>query len=325
MTQLNMVQAINEALRLEMRRDESVVLFGQGIRGNLYGSTKGLLDEYGPDRIIDTPISENAIGGIALGMALTGYRPLVETNGGFLCAGFEETIHLPSHWRLTHGGEVSVPMVTLVNAGGRAGLGTDHGTYPTGLLLQYPGLKIAVPSTPADAKGLVTTALRDDDPVFVVKHTSLSGIRGEVPDGEHTVPFGRASVRRAGTDVTIVASAYSTVMALQAAETLEPDVSVEVVDLRTLNPLDESTVLDSVAKTGRAVVVDDDMRRGGIVAELSALIMERAFDSLRAPVARVGRDPVPLPAGMIYEAAVMPSVDSIIDAVRSVATHVEVA
>ena len=315
MRTLRLSEAVNEAIREEMAQDERVLLYGVSVGAGLMNEAKGLSEEFGSERCFTTPISENSNAGMAIGLALAGYRPIVaHLSGGFVFAGFEETVPSAAEWRATHGGVLSLPLVWLVRAGGGFQTGASHSHFLSGTLLQFPGIKIAVPSTPYDAKGLMKSAIREDNPVVFLTPLRMGALIGEVPEGDYTVPFGQAQVLREGAHVTVVSFSAGTSMALQVADQLSPDVDVEVVDLRTLEPLDLDTILASVEKTGRLVVVDEDVARGGVSAEIAALVMENAFGSLHAPVQRVGRLNVSLPAGPL-EAAVLPDAAAIRKAV----------
>lgn len=319
MRKLRMVQAINEAIEEEMRRNDHVLLYGESVQGGLLGVTGGLVEKFGEDRVLDMPICENSMNGMAIGLSLTGYRPIVEHSvAAFMFGGFEESFIAAPQWRLTHGGKVSLPLVWLTHHGARGGTGADHSLHPTSMAMQRPGMKVAVPSTPYDAKGLMKAAIRDDNPVLFMKHFRLAGLRGPVPEDDYVIPFGVADVKRQGSDVTIISSSFSTTMALAVAAQLQGEVDVEVVDLRTLTPLDEGTILESVEKTGRAVIIDEDILRCGVGAEISSIIVEESFGSLHAPVRRLGRQNVPLPAGVTMEEHVLPSEQQLLSAVRSV-------
>ena len=312
-------QAIREAIANEMARDRRVVLFGESVEGSVGGTEARGLTEAFPDQVFDTPITENSTAGMALGMALCGYRPIVHTMmAGFMLGGFEETVPIAANWRAIHGAKAPpIASVTIAPGGGGVGMGQEHTVFPTGLLAHFPGLKIAVPSNAADAKGLMTAAIRDPNPVVILPHLALTMSRGDVPEGEYVVSLGKARTVRTGTQATIAASSLSTVLSMTAADRLSAEgVDVDVIDLRTLEPLDLPAILESVARTGRLVVVDDDIARCGMSAEISALVMEQGFESLRAPVQRVARSNLALLAGETLESAMIPSVDKIIAAVR---------
>ena len=317
MRQITMIQAIREALVEEMRRDETVFIMGESIRGGVYPHTEKLIDEFGPERVLDTPLAENGIMGAAIGAALAGYRPIADMMyADFMLIGADE-ISKAGQWHFLHGGKVNVPLVYLAANGGGLMIANDHSKMMTGYILHTPGVKCAVPSTPYDAKGLLKTAIRDNNPVVYLWHKNMFMERGEVPEEEYTVPFGQAAVRREGTDVTVVAYAMMAKWALQVAEELEGRISVEVIDPRTLEPLDLDAILRSVEKTMRLVIVDEDIERGSFASELSALVMEQGFDLLDAPVMRVCARSLPLPGGHL-ERSVLPQKGQIAAAIEAV-------
>ncbi len=301
MTQMRYREALNAALREELRRDESVVLLGEdiGVFGGAFKVTEGLLEEFGESRVRDTPISENTIVGVGVGAAMTGLRPVVELMTiNFALLAFDQIINHAAHIHYMFGGQARVPLVVRMPEGAGHQLGPTHSHCLEAMFLQVPGLLVAVPSTAADAKGLLKSAIRDENPVIFIEHESLYGVRGDVPDDdEHLVGFGRARTAREGSDVTIVGVSRMARTAERAAETLagKHGVAAEVIDPRTLRPLDLDTILGSVAKTNRCVVVEEGWPHGGVGANLAALICEQAFDELDAPVARVTGADVPMP------------------------------
>ncbi len=308
MSELRYREALNQALREELRRDERVLLMGEdiGVFGGAFKVTAGLLEEFGEKRVRDTPISENTFVGIGVGAAMTGLRPVVELmTVNFALLAFDQIVNHAAHIHYMFGGQARVPLVVRMPQGAGHQLGPTHSHCLEAMFLHVPGLLVATPSTPADAKGLLKTAIRDENPVIFIEHESLYGVRGEVPgppapdaDGdEHLVDFGRAAVRREGSDVTIVGVSRMALTAERAAERLasEHGVQAEVIDPRTLRPLDLDTILASVAKTNRCVVVEEGWPHGGVGANLSALISEQAFDDLDAPVRRVSGADVPMP------------------------------
>jgi acetoin:2,6-dichlorophenolindophenol oxidoreductase subunit beta len=318
MSSIRFASAIHDAIHEEMRRDARIYTYGVNTR--VMAETMGLMGEFEIDRAFETPISENSISGMAIGMALAGYRPIVfHSSGGYVYAGMEEMVAEASTWRLTHAGKVSVPLVWVIAAGGGYQTGASHSHFPVGEFMHHPGIKIVVPSNPADAKGLMKTAIRDDNPVVVFSQLGLNAMVGEVPDNEYAIPFGQANVPRSGTDVTVVAYSAGTNSALRVAEKLGGSISVEVIDLRTIEPLDLDCILQSVEKTGRLVVVDQDTSRAGVSSEISALVSERAFGSLQAPVARVARRDIPVPGGPL-EKVVLPNDDRLAEAIEGVMT-----
>jgi len=301
MSELRYREALNAALREELHRDERVVLLGEdiGVFGGAFKVTAGLLDQFGERRVRDTPISENTIVGVGVGAAMSGLRPVVELMTiNFALLAFDQIVNHAAHMHYMFGGQVSVPLVIRMPQGAGHQLGPTHSHCLEAMFLHIPGLLVAVPATPADAKGLLKTAIRDENPVIFIEHESLYGVRGEVPEGEDiTVDFGRARVAREGTDVTIVGVSRMALTAERAAEILaaEHGVQAEVIDPRTLRPLDLATILASVGKTNRCVVVEEGWPHGGVGANLAALIAEHAFDDLDAPVARVSGADVPMP------------------------------
>jgi pyruvate dehydrogenase E1 component subunit beta len=320
MAQIRYREALNAALREELRRDERVVLIGEdiGVFGGAFKVTEGLLEEFGERRVRDTPISENTIVGVGVGAAMTGLRPVVELMTiNFALLAFDQIINHAAHIHYMFGGQARVPLVVRMPEGAGHQLGPTHSHCLEAMFLQVPGLLVAVPSTPADAKGLLKTAIRDENPVIFIEHESLYGVRGEVPeDEEHLVGFGRARVAREGSDVTIVGVSRMARTAERAAETLasEHGVAAEVIDPRTLRPLDLDTILMSVAKTNRCVVVEEGWPHGGVGANLAALICEQAFDDLDAPVARVTGADVPMPYSKPLEDSAYPHEPQIVNA-----------
>ena len=318
MRQIAFIQAINEALDEEMARDEKVFIVGEDVQSGVFGASRGLVSKYGTERVMDTPLSETAVAGAALGTAMAGYRPVAD----FMFADFmwccaDEIFLKAAKWHFIHGGRVNLPMVLFANMGGYARIGPEHSQCPESVVMHNPGLKLVVPADPYSAKGLLKTAIRDDNPVVFFYHKRLLGIQGEVPEEEYTVPFGVADVKRQGTDVTVVATAYMVQLALLAAEEMKDRVSIEVVDPRTLEPLDIDTIVESVKKTGRVVIVDEDTKRCGVTAEIGMQIVEKAFDSLDAPIRRVAAANMPI-AGGYMEQYVLPKQSDVVDAVEAV-------
>ena len=321
MAELRYRDALREALREELLRDERVFLMGEDIGkyGGSYAVTKGLLDEFGPERVRDTPIAESGIIGAGIGAAMAGMRPMVELmtiNFSFLA--LDQLVNSAAKLYYMSNGQINIPMVVRMASGGGSQLAATHSHSLEGLYAHFPGLKVVCPSNPADAKGLLKRAFRDDNTVIFIEHTALYGIKGEVPDDpDFMVEFGQANVLREGTDVTIIGYSGSVWQATRAAEMLKEQegISAEVIDLRTLAPLDIDTVIASVKKTNRAVIVEDDWKFGGFGGELSAQIMERAFDWLDAPVARVSGKDVPMPYNRNLEFAALPSEEDVVEAV----------
>jgi pyruvate dehydrogenase E1 component beta subunit len=307
---------MNEALREEMRRDPSVYVTGLGLYpSTAEGATLGLVDEFGEQRVRSAPMSETAIAGSCVGAALAGMRPVAELHlADFAFCALDEILSKAGKWRYTHGANdaMTLPIVFLEGIGGYVSAAAEHSQSPLALYWHSPGLKIAVPATPHDAKGLLKTAVRDDNPVLFFTHKLLIEEEGPVPDDEYLVPFGVAEIRREGDDVTVVATSYMVNLALQAAESLASrGVEVEVVDPRTLEPLDIEAIIESVRKTSRLVIVDEDTERCGVGAEIGAQVMERAFEALQAPVRRVANPNLPIPYSPPLEEAVLPSVATI--------------
>jgi len=318
MRELRFIQAINEALREEMQRDEKVFIIGEDVQAGTFGATTGLVQQFGPERVMDTPLSETAVAGAAIGAAMAGWRPVAD----FMFADFmwccaDEVFLKAAKWHFIHGGKVNLPVVLFANIGGGARVGPEHSQCPESIVMHTPGLKLAIPSTPYDAKGLLKTAIRDNNPVVYFYHKRLGGTMGEVPEDEYDVPFGVADVKKEGTDVTIVATSYMVQHTLQVARELEGKVSIEVVDPRTLEPLDIDTIVKSVQKTGRVVLVDEDTKRCSITAEIGMQIIEKAFDSLDAPIERVGAANMPI-AGGYMEQYVLPQPKDIVAAIETV-------
>ncbi len=321
MPEMTYRDALNLALKEEMRRDPSVVTWGEDVA--LYeGSfkvTRGLLAEFGEERVKDTPISENTIIGVAIGAAMGGLRPVVELmTVNFALLAMDQIIDHMTKIRYMFGGQVNLPMVIRAPGGGGSQLAAQHSQSLETFFMHAPGMYVAVPATPADARGLLKTAIRDNNPVMFLEHELLYNSKGEVPeDPEFTIPFGKAEVKRAGDDVTIVAYSRMTILALAAAAELEKEgVSCEVIDLRTLSPLDTAAFVASVTKTGRAVVVEECWRTCGLGAEIASRIYDGCFDRLLAPVQRVSGLDVPMPYSRKLEKLCIPQVEDIVKAVK---------
>lgn len=319
MREITYQQAINEALHEEMSRDDTVLLWGEDVYQDFWGTHGGLVEKFGLERIRDTAISETAIVGAAVGAALCGYRPIADIMfSDFLFIAGDETLNQAARWRFEHGGKVTVPMVIKTAIGGYSRMGPCHSQCTEGFVWHAPGLKIAIPSTPYDAKGLLKTAIRDNNPVVYFFHKQLMGTKGNVPEDEYTIPLGMADIKREGSDVTVVATAYMAKMAIDIANQVQQEgISVEVVDPRTLEPLDIDTIIASVKKTKRVVIVDEDVLRCGVTGEIGMQIMERAFDFLEAPIQRVAAANLPI-AGAFMEQHVLPQPRNIADAIRAV-------
>ena len=320
MAEMRYREALNAALREELARDESVVLMGEdiGVFGGAFKVTEGLLEEFGERRVRDTPISENTIVGVGVGAAMTGLRPVVELMTiNFSLLAFDQIVNHAAHIHYMFGGQARVPLVVRMPQGAGHQLGPTHSHCLEALFLHVPGLLVAVPASAADAKGLLKSAIREQNPVIFIEHESLYGVRGEVPEGEEElVPFGLARVVREGGDVTIVAVSRMVLTAQAAAETLaaEHGVQAEVIDPRTLRPLDLETILASVRKTNHCVTVEEGWPHGGVGANLAALIGEQAFDHLDAPVQRVTGADVPMPYSKPLEDIAYPHAPQIVAA-----------
>ncbi|MEM3726679.1 MAG: alpha-ketoacid dehydrogenase subunit beta [Candidatus Bathyarchaeia archaeon] len=316
-------EALREALREEMHRDPSVFLLGEDIGkywGGAFKVTEGLAAEFGDERVRDTPISESAIVGAAIGAAITGMRPVAEIMFGDLTAlAMDQIANQAAKIRYMFGGQAKCPMVIRTPFGGGVNIASHHSQSLEAWFMHVPGLYVAVPSTPYDAKGLLKAAIRGDNPVIFCEHKLLYPLEGEVPEGDYTVPFGVADVKREGEDVTVVATLYMVHKALKAAEKLEEDgVSVEVVDPRTLTPLDKQAIIKSVKKTGRLVVVSEDCKTAGVTAEIAAVVAEEALDYLDAPTKRVAEPDTPIPFSPSLEQYVIPNEEAIIKAVKEI-------
>ncbi len=315
-------EALNQALREELDRDERVFIMGEevGYFGGAFKVTDGLIAAYGEKRIRDTPISELTIVGAGVGAAMGGLRPVVELMTiNFALLAIDQIVNTAAKARYMFGGQTKVPLVIRAPQGGGHQLGAQHSQSLEAYFVHCPGIRVALPATAADAKGMLKYALRQEDPVMFLEHESLYGLKGEVPEDEYLVPFGKANVMREGKDVTIVAYSKTVHDALKAADILENQgTDAEVIDLRTLNPLDIGTVLESVKKTARAVIVYEGWLTGGAGAEVASRIYEAAFDDLDAPIQRVASADVPMPYNRHLEAAALPSPGQIVAAVERI-------
>jgi pyruvate dehydrogenase E1 component beta subunit len=326
MAQMTYRDALNLALKEEMRRDPTVVTWGEDVA--LYeGSfkvTRGLLAEFGEERVKDTPISENTIIGVAVGAAMGGLRPIAELmTVNFALLAMDQLINHMAKIRYMFGGKIELPIVVRAPGGGGSQLGAQHSQSLESYFMHCPGIYLAVPATPADAKGLLKTAIRDNNPVIFLEHELLYNSKGEVPENDDfTIPFGKANIMREGRDVTIIAYSRMSIVALMAAAELEKEgISCEVVDLRTLNPLDKETFTGSVKKSGRAVVVSECWRTCGVGSEIAALLYENCFDTLLAPVRRVSGLDVPMPYSRKIEKLCIPQVEDVVKAVKEVVSE----
>ena len=322
MPKMTYSQALNEALRMEMERDPNVYLAGEdvGTFGGCFGVTAGLLDKFGPKRVRDTPITESAIVGSATGATMGGLRPVAELMFvDFIGVALDQLYNQAAKMKYMFGGKAKIPMVLRASCGAGIGAAAQHSQCLEAWFMHVPGLKVVMPSTPADAKGLLISSIRDDNPVVFLEHKILYGLEGEVPAGEYMVPLGKADVKREGRDVTVVATANMVHRSLAAAEKLAGEgISVEVVDPRTLSPLDEDTILESVRKTHRLVIVHEEVKFAGSGAEIAAMAAEKAFDYLDAPILRVAAPFTPVPFSAPLENEFIPSVEKIIAAIRTV-------
>ncbi|KPV64792.1 MAG: pyruvate dehydrogenase subunit beta [Candidatus Bathyarchaeota archaeon BA1] len=323
MREITYRDALREALREEMIRDRAVFLLGEDIGrywGGAFKVTQGLAEEFGDERVRDTPISESAIIGVAIGAAITGMRPVAEIMFGDLTAlAMDQIANQAAKLRYMFGGQAKVPMVIRTPFGAGVNIAAHHSQSLEAWFMHVPGLKVAIPSTPYDAKGLLKTAIRDDNPVMFFEHKLLYPIKGHVPEEQYTIPFGLADIKRKGEDVTIFATVYMVHKALAAAEELgKQGIEVEVIDPRTLIPLDKQAILNSVKKTGRIVIVTEDCKTAGVSAEIAAIVAEEALDYLDAPVKRVAEPDTPIPFSPPLEQFVIPDEKSIIKAVRKI-------
>lgn len=323
MAELRYREALNQALHEELERDDRVFIIGEdiGVFQGAFKVTQGLLEAFGERRVRDTPISENTIVGVGVGAAMTGLRPVVELmTVNFSLLAMDQIVNHMAAIHYMFGGQVTVPMVVRMPQGAGHQLGPTHSHCLEAIYAHVPGMLVAVPSTPADAKGLLKAAIRDDNPVVFIEHESLYGAKGEVPeDADHLVDFGQAAIRREGEDVTIVGISRMAITAQQAAETLadEHDIAAEVIDPRTLRPLDLPTILESVRKTNRCVIVEEGWPHGGVGANLAALIQEQAFDYLDAPIQRVTGADLPMPYSKPLEQLAFPHAEQVVERVRA--------
>jgi pyruvate/2-oxoglutarate/acetoin dehydrogenase E1 component len=316
MAELMYREALNQALFEELRRDPHVFIMGEniGTRGGSYRVTEGLIHEFGADRVIDTPIAEASFTGMAVGAALVGTRPVVEILFvDFTTLVMDQIINQAAKYEFMSGGQGTVPMVLRTQGGAGNGLAGQHSQSLEALFYHIPGLKVVMPSTPYDAKGLLKASIRDNEPVIFIEHKLLYTTKGEVPQDEYIVPLGKADVKRTGKDITMITYSYMTLKCLEAAEVLAKEgIDVEVVDLRTLTPLDKDTLLESVRKTGRVIVVHEACKRGGVGGDIAAMISEEAYDYLDAPVMRICGRNTTIPYNLGLEKVCVPSVEDIV-------------
>ncbi len=319
---MNFAQALTDAHKLEMERDPNIYVAGEdvGVYGGIFGVTAGLLDQFGEKRVRDTPITESAIIGTAVGAAAGGLRPVVELMFvDFIGVSMDQLYNQAAKIKYMFGGKAEIPMVVRAACGAGIGAAAQHSQCLEAWFMHIPGLKVVMPSTPYDAKGLLISSIQDNNPVVFLEHKMLYGVEGDVPEGTYTIPIGKADIKREGEDVTVVATARMVHFVLSAAEKLSAEgISIEVVDPRTLSPLDEDTILESVKKTHRLVIVHEEVKFAGSGAEIAAIAAEKAFDDLDAPILRVAAPFTPVPFSVPLEEEFIPSEEKIIDAVKTV-------
>ena len=319
--EITFAQAINEALAEEMRRDPTVFIIGEDVAeaGTPFKVLSGLVAEFGTERVIDSPISEAGISGIGVGAAMTGMRPVVDIMfGDFITLTMDQLVNQAAKIRYMSGGKLKVPMVLRTTLGATRRSAAQHSQSLHAWLSHIPGLKVVVPSTPYDAKGLLKTAVRDDNPVVFFEDKLMYQMKGPVPEEEYTIPFGLADIKREGTDITLVATSSMVQVSLSAAEILETaGISAEVIDVRTTAPLDKKTLIESAKKTSRAIVVDEGYERYGVTAEIASVIADGAFYYLDAPVKRMGAKDVPVPFSPALEDQTVPTAEAVADAAKA--------
>lgn len=328
MRKITYLQAINEALDEALAHDSSVYLLGEdiGVYGGGFGATKGLQEKYGIQRVRDTPISESAITGVAVGSAMTGMRPIIELQfSDFITIAMDQLVNQAAKIHYMYGGQTSVPLVMRTAAGSGTGAGAQHSQSLENWLAHIPGLKVIQPTDAYDVKGLLQSAIKDNNPVIVYEHKLLYQTLGEVPEESYTVPIGKAAIKKVGTDVTLIATGIMVSKALAAAEILATEgISCEVIDPRTLVPLDEATIIDSVAKTKRVVIITEAVKKSGFSSELAAVIAEsELMMNLKAPIVRLGGAFVPMPAEKYLESLAIPQVSTIVAAVKKLTSKAD--
>lgn len=318
--EITIKDALNEAIREEMERDDNVIIMGEdiGSYGGVFNVTNGLLDQFGKERVIDTPISEAGFSGAGLGAAMTGLRPIVEIMWiDFTFVALDQILNQAAKMAYMSGGQTKVPIVFRTQGGGGRGNGAQHSQSLETIFAHVPGIKVVMPSSPYEAKGLLKAAIQDDGPVMFIEHKMMYGMKGEVPEIDYVIPIGKANIVQEGSDITIVSISRGVEFALDAANELaNEDISCEVIDLRTLTPLDTETVIESVKKTNRLVIAHEAVRSYGWGAEVSSIIQEEAFDYLDAPVYRVGAEETPIPFNLNLEKEMLPQVKDIVDAAK---------
>jgi len=320
MRKMNFAQAINEGIRSEMRRDPNVFLMGEDVKFGVFGVTAGLIDEFGEERVRDTPITEEAIAGGAVGAAAAGSRPIAEIMFiDFITVAMDQIVNQAAKMRYMFGGKIKLPITFRTMAGAGISAAAQHSQSLEAWFTHVPGIKVVFPSTPKDALGLIISSIRDDNPVLFIEHKLLYALEGEVPDTNEPIPLGVADVKRPGKDVTVVATGFMVHKALQAADQLAKEgIEVEVVDPRTLFPLDKETIYNSINKTHKVIIVTEEVKRGAWSGELAANIAEDCFETLKAPIKRIGSLNTPIPFSPPLEKYVVPNEVDIINAVKSI-------
>jgi pyruvate dehydrogenase E1 component beta subunit len=317
-----MREAISQALWEEMERDPAVFIMGEevGVWGGSYAVTKGFYDHFGGERVRDTPIAEAAIVGAAIGAALVGQRPVAELMTiNFAFVAMDHIVNEAAKLHYMFGGQFTLPLVIRTVGGGGRQLGATHSQTPDAIFAHFPGLRVVAPGTPEDAKGLLKSAIRSNDPILFIEHATMYQVRGEVPEGDYTIPIGQSKIQRAGKDVTIVTYSKGLEISMKAADELAKEgIEAEIVDLRTLRPLDMGPVFESFQKTNRAVIVEEGWKSFGVGSEIASRIYEECFDYIDAPVKRVAQDEVPLPYNRTLEQAALPQPEDVIAAVKEV-------
>ncbi len=326
MREITLGQAIREALAEEMRRDPRVFIIGEDVAeaGTAFKVLTGLVEEFGPTRVLDSPISEAGITGLGVGGAMTGMRPIVDIMfGDFIGLAMDQIVNQAAKVHYMSGGKLKVPLVVRTTLGATRRTGAQHSQSLHAWVSHVPGLKVALPSTPYDAKGLLKTAIREDNPVIFFEDKMMYQLKGQVPEGDYTIPFGVADIKRPGADITIVATSSMVQIALAAAELLDPlGISAEIVDPRTTSPLDKQTLIESAKKTSRAIVVDEGYERYGVTAEIAAVIADGAFYFLDAPVKRLGAMDVPVPFSPVLEDLTVPTAQSVAELAKTLCGRV---
>lgn len=318
--EITFIEAIRETFRAAMTKDETVFIMGEDVKVGIFATTRGLYEEFGPQRVINTPICENAIIGAAIGAAMTGMRPIAQIMfADFIYLAMDEIANQAGQWHYITGGQLKVPLVIEIPTGARGGSGYNHSQTTEASFINPPGLKIIYPSTPRDAKGLLWTSIFDDNPVLFFEHRCLLTLRDRVPEETYQIPLGVADIKRKGKHVTIVTYGWMVHQALKAAQKMESEgIDLEVIDLRTLIPMDMETIYASLKKTGRLLIVEEGRKRGGVGAEIAAAVTEENIDLLDAPIRRVGAPSLPIPYSPPLEETYLPNAESIVRAVRSI-------